>query len=399
MAKKKTAEYDDVYNDLTKNHGGVMLTDVGNTKYFIDTGNLALNYINSGRFIGGGIPGGKITEIYGPPAASKSLVGMSVLHGVQQLNGYAIYLDCEHATNRDFAVAAGHVDPTKLIVFEPETLEQSFLKIYNVIRKIREKKGPEVPICFIYDSIGASPCEREFRETDLPENYKKTEFKSIVGGNEQPGERAKICSKEFRKLTSVLDKNNASLFVVNQVRQKIGVLFGSPETTAGGGEALKFYASCRIRVSPHKIIENTDLEIPIGVNIKVQNKKCRSFSPHWETEGVQLYFDSGINPLGGLLGIFLKSKRIKSTGSAGMFQVEEPYADGKTITFRSSKVRNDVPVELLLDCPAIVDAKSKDEVEKYLSAFGDAIDLTNSDSVEETEITAEDLEKKIGSSS
>jgi protein RecA len=280
MAKTKTKKKkddapneDDVLNDLVDGHDGVLLQDVGATKYFIDTGNLALNYINSGKFIGGGIPGGKITEIYGPPAASKSLVGMSVLHGVQQLGGFAIFLDCEHAANRDFAVRAGHVDPKRLVVYEPETIEETFLKIHNVIRKIRDKMGPEKPICFVYDSVTSSPPSRELREVDLPEGYTKEQWKSTVGAKEQPGERAKLFSKEFRKIVPILDRENATLFCVNQVRMKIGLLFGNPETTPGG-EALKFYASCRIRVQPQKIMTNTTLEIPVGVNIKAQNKKC-----------------------------------------------------------------------------------------------------------------------------
>jgi RecA/RadA recombinase len=385
MARKKKTEEYNVIDDIVQNHGAILLKDVGSSNYFVDTGNLSLNYICSGRFIDGGIAGGKITEIYGPPASSKSLVGMSILHGAQQMGGYAIFLDCEHGTNRDFAVAAAHVDPEKLVVCERgvETIERVFLKIHNIIKKIRDKKGPDVPIVFIYDSIGVSPCDREYKEIDLPEDYKKKDFDKIVGRHEQPGERARIAGKELRKIAPVLDRENATLFVVNQVRKKIGVLFGSPDAMAGGGEALTFYASCRLRVAPQKVIKHTKLEIPIGINVKIENKKNRSFSPHWQTEGVKLYFDSGINPLGGLRDIFLKIGRIEEAPGQAMYKVKEPWAEGREITFKSTKEENSVPPELLLDCPPIIDAESKEQVEQYLSAFGEAIRLTNSDDVKE----------------
>jgi recombination protein RecA len=400
MAKKKTKKTEDnndLFQDLAKDFKGSLLDDIGTTKYFVDTGNLALNYINSGKFIGGGIPGGKITEIFGPPASAKSLVGMSILHGAQMLGGVAVFLDCERAANRDFAVKAGHVDPKKLIVFEPPTLERTFLKINNVIKAVRNKCGPDVPIVFVYDSIGASPCEREFRETELPENYTKAQFKTIVGGNSQPGERAKVCSAEFRKLVSVLDENNATLFVINQVRNKIGVMFGSPDTTAGGGKALEYYASNRIRSAPQRWIEDKEREVPIGVNVKMQNKKCRCFSPHWETEGIQLFFDSGINPLGGLLTILKQSGRI-DVKTAGNYFVKSDFAhDGvDSKTFKGSKTRNDIDPQILIDNPLLVGVETSEEVVGYLDAFGEAISLTNSEKIEEKSMTEEAVEEIEG---
>ena len=392
-------ELDEIYSSLAEECDGTLLDGLDESKYFVDTGNLSLNYICSGKFIGGGIPGGKITEIFGPPAGSKSLLGMCILHGVQKMNGFAIFLDCERAVNRDFAVKAAHVHPKHLLVYEPNTIEQSFLKIHNVLKKIRERKGPDVPIVFVYDSIGSSPCEREFRECDLPENFTKAQFEKIVGRHEQPGERARISGNELRKLVPVLNKHNATLVVINQVRTKLNVMFGSPETGAGGGKALEFATSCRLRVSPQKkIIKKLSekFQVPLGVNVRIENKKGRSFDPFWETDNVQLYFASGINPLGGLLGILIKAERIKPAG-AGVYQVQEPWAGGKEIKFKSSQERNDVPVELLLDCPNLVDAQSKEEVESYLSTFGSAITITKAEGVAEEEISEEEADEGIES--
>jgi recombination protein RecA len=393
MPKRKKEEIDEINDNFIdlSDMGGVMLDEI-RPKYFVDTGNLAINYICSGKFIGGGIPGGKITEIYGPPAGSKSLLTMCVLHGCQQLNGVAIALDLERAINRDFVVAAARIDSKRLYVFEPDTIEETFAKITNVIKRVREKLGSEIPIVFMYDSLTAVPCDRELRENDLPDGeFTDAQYKAIVGAKEQPGERAKAINKGLRKINGLLSKQNATLVVINQVRQKIGVMFGSDETTPGG-KALEFYASCRLRVAPQKQIikKLTDkYQIPIGVNVQLKNKKNRSFSPHWETDNIQLYFESGINPLGGLLGVLIKAERVKPVG-AGRYVILEPWAGGKEIKFQSSQERNDVPVDTLFECPALVDANDKSEIKDYLSAFGNAIDISKFENVTEEDIVDED---------
>lgn len=380
---------DSFYAELAKQHEGSVLDDLSGSKYFVDTGNLAINYICSGRFIDGGIPSGQITEILGPSAGSKSLLSTCILHGAQKMGADAIYLDCERSINRDFVVRAAHVNPKRLLVVEPCTIEESFLYIHNLIRSIREKRGPDTPIVFVYDSIGATPCEREFKETGLPRNYTKAQFDKIVGRHEQPGERARISGNELRKINPVLSRENATLVVINQVRTKLNVMFGSPETGAGGGRALEFFGSCKLRVSPMKKIVKEitkDLKVPLGVNVKVENKKGRSFDPFWDTNNIQLYFKSGINPLGGLLGILIKAERVIPVGT-GNYLVAEKYSGGKEEKFKGSMERNDVDPELLIRCPALIGAKDEEEVRNYLSTFGDAITIGLSESVVEEDDT------------
>ena len=111
MAKRKSANEEidsDFFEELAKNTGGDVLGKMDSVKYFVDTGSLALNYICSGRFIGGGVPGGKLTEIYGPSSSSKSLIGTNILFGCQRMKGIAILLDCENSANRDFINKASH---------------------------------------------------------------------------------------------------------------------------------------------------------------------------------------------------------------------------------------------------------------------------------------------------
>jgi len=388
MARSKKEADDDIFASLASETGGEVVGEGEKaSKYFIDTGNLAINYCCSGKFMTGGVPGGRLTEIYGPSASSKSLLGTNLLFGCQKLGGVPILIDSENAINKEFIQKASHADLKKIVRYTPETLEKCFHVMYRAIEHIRSnKKYAEAPIVIVYDSISVSPCAREFRETELPDDFTKEQFKKIVGGNEQPGERAKICSKELRKLNTIMEENNVSVVIMNQIRDKIGIMYGNPETTAGGGNALPFYASLRFRTQTQKKIEQ---KVPglakkktIGINVKIQNKKNRSVRPFIEVENIPLYFESGIHPLGGLLGALLDADRISALG-AGNFKVKPEYADGKDdYKFKSSMERNDVPIEVLLDCPALIDGSSRDEVEKYLEPFKAAIDATNSPDVE-----------------
>lgn len=226
--KKVVSSDDDIFSQMAAETGGEVVGESEKAStYYIDTGNLAINYCSSGRFINGGVPGGRLTEIYGPSASSKSLLGTNLLFGCQKLGGIPILIDSENAVNKDFIKKASHADLNKIIRYTPETLEKCFHVMYRAIEFVRKnEKYKDKPIVIVYDSISVSPCAREFREVDLPEEYSKETFKKIVGGNEQPGERAKICSKELRKLNTVMEENNVSVVIMNQIRDKIGVLYG-----------------------------------------------------------------------------------------------------------------------------------------------------------------------------
>jgi recombination protein RecA len=391
--KKNAVSVDDaIFGIIAKELDGDILADNTPVKYFVDTGNLAFNWVLSDRFYGGGIPGGKVTEFFGPEASGKSYWGANIVRGCQAIGGIPVYLDCENSLNNEFVVKTSHIDLKRVVRFDPskgvDSLEGCFNKIYTVIKKVRDS-GDDRPIIFIYDSIASSPCARELRETEVDtDKCTKEEYKSIVGGKEQPGERARICSKELRKLGSVLEKNNASVVFLNQIRMKIGVMYGSPETTAGGGESLKFYASCRVRTSIQKKIENKKLKTSKGINLKVTNKKNRCCAPFREAEGVHLYWDDGVNPLSGLLTCLIQSERIEAAGK-GMYVVKEPWAGGQEIKFQASKARNDISADVLYKCPALVDA-TEQEIRDYLAIFDSAIKAGNNADNEETDASSEE---------
>ena len=390
--KKKTQEVEDIFQTVAAETGGDVIGDIDPIKFFIDTGSLPFNYTCSGRFIGGGVPSGRITEIYGPSSSGKSLIASNILHGCQQMGGWAILLDCENAANNEFMERVSRINPRKLIRYTPQTLEKVFRTIHFATQKIREHEeanGLErKPIVIIYDSITVSPCERELRENDLPMDYNPADWKKLVGRQEQPGERAKICSAEFRKLTPVLEANDVTLVVLNQIRDKIGVMFGSPETTGGGGRALEFYASLRVRTQAKKKIEDKDLDKFAGVNLAVRNVKNRTFRPFVTAEDIKLYFDSGVDPLSGVLSCLREDARIKMY-SNGRYSVNEKYLPDGTeeYKFQATKVDNTVKEQVLYDCPRLVDCETADEVKAYLREFTGGMEASASGNYSEKGVT------------
>lgn len=376
MAKKKVTEID-FMAEIAAESGGQILSDVGIVPYYVDSGNLAINWQLSSKFIKGGFPGGRLIESFGPEASGKSLLGYCFLGNVQRMGGIGVLLDCERASGAEFAERCGHVDTKRLLVYNPITLKQVEKKITTLIPAIR-KRYPNVPIGIVWDSIGVCPSDREWDETELPENPTKEQIKA-AGGNERPGERAKETNSVLRKLNPFLNENNATLYIINQTRMKIGVMFGNPETTAGGGEALKYYASVRIRTGSPKSFVNKNTDMPLGVNMSVTNKKNRHNTPGIKIENVPLFFSGGINPLGGLLDALILSERIKGSGT---YEVQEPWANGDPGKFKCAKTAPLDP-EVLYRWPKLVDAESADEVKEYISEWSDAMKVTASDAVKQ----------------
>lgn len=386
MAKSKKNEKD-IIGEILSETGGETLRSAGQVPYYVDTGNLAINFACSGKFINGGFPGGRIIEAFGPEASGKSFLGYCFLHAIQKQNGIAILLDCERSSGSEFAERCGHVDPDTLLVFDPVTLQQVEKKIIAVVNAIRTKY-PDKPIGIVWDSIGVNPTDREWCEVELPEKATKAQI-AEAGGNERPGERAKVSNKILRSLNPFLNDKNATLYVINQVRKKIGVMFGNDETTSGGGEALKFYASLRFRCGAPKQFLDKNTKLPLGVNMSVTNKKNRHYTPGVKIENVPLFFDSGINPLGGLLDALLMARRVEATKGQGKYKILSPWNGGdEEAVFQQSKT-TPFDAEILYKYPNIIDAKDADEVKFYLKEWEEAIALTDSDDVVQVESGSE----------
>lgn len=392
MAKKSKNE-DSILEEILSSTGGETLRNAGVVPYYVNTGNLAINYACSGKFIRGGFPGGRIIEAFGPEASGKSFLGYCFLGAIQRQDGIAVLLDCERSSGSEFAERCGHVNPDRLIVYSPVTLQQVERQIISVVRAVRAK-FPDKPIGIVWDSIGVNPTEREFSEVELPDNPTKAQLDAV--GHERPGERAKFANKILRSLNPFLNDNNATLYVINQVRKKIGVIYGNDETTSGGGEALKFYASLRFRTGAPKAFQDKDTKMSLGVNMTIANKKNRHFTPGIKVENVPLFFDSGINPLGGLLDALIMSKRVEPGKGAGKYRILSPWNGGdEEATFQQSKSAP-FDSEILMKYPLLVDASSPEEVRDFLKEWSAAIALTSSDSVVQVD-THQGVEHLVGS--
>lgn len=395
MGRKKTEvdNIDQLFADIAKDTDGSILEDLDFAKFFIDTGNLAINYSCSGKFIPGGIPNGRIIEAFGPEASGKSLIGSNVLFGCQKIDGWAVILDCENATNAEFMKKISHLNLKRVLRYTPSSLEKAFRQIHVTTMAIREKetqlKREKKPIVFVFDSLTVPPCERELRENDLPMDYSVADWKRVVGRMEQPGERAKIISAEMRKLQSMVVENDVTVYIINQVRNKVGsIIYGNPETTPGG-LAVKFYSSLRIRTASKKKIEQKSLGKFSGINMQVKNVKNRMFRPFVVADDIRLYFEHGIDPLSGLLNCLIEGERI--TGKGNYSVVEKYLPEGKTeYKFKAAKADNRVPLQVLLDCPKLIDVETSEEVQEYLDDWASGLAATESGEFEEKSVSVDD---------
>lgn len=381
LARKKEIVDENPEKEILNNQkykGFQFLEDVGKARGYIDTGILSLNYIISGKMVGGGVPEGTIIEFSGKSGTGKSLVAMNVVKGCQKANGYPVYLDAERAINSEFAEKAAKVDLKKCFITTTNTIEDSFNKVHKSMDLIRkELKIPLTkPLLIVYDSIAVSPSKAEFAETTIDmENASEAEKKKAgVRSSDQPGQRAKEAGKELRKLMPLAEENNATIVIINQIRNKIGISWGSPTTVAGGGEALVYYCSTRIEFSGSEKVKDKNDRI-VACKMRFKNIKSRFVAPFQEVNGILLHYEKGIDPFSGLLPLLIQLGRIE--GERGKYSVKEPYARGKVVKFTSSeKENNRIPTDILLEYPSLVDADSAEQIQYYIDLYGDAINVS-----------------------
>jgi len=254
---------------------------------FVGTGSYALNKIISGEYTKG-IPIGMITQFIGESSTAKTVFGTHILKEAQAEGYYTMMVDSENAYNPKFAKHLG-IDPETLIYSAPETLEDCFQVIQETILEIR-REDKDTPIVVVYDSIAVSPSKAEYEA----ENYE--------GHNMQGAVRAKSTGACLRKINPLLRMKKVALVVINQIRNKVGVMYGSPDTAAAGGKSLEYYLGVNLKCISNKTSDliKDDNKNVIGIQGKLRNTKNKCSVPFRECE-FELLWDEGLNPYAGLL--------------------------------------------------------------------------------------------------
>src|SRR5688500_1231432 len=251
---------------------------------FVPTGSLAVDYA-----IGiGGFPRGRVVEVYGPESSGKTTLALSVIAQAQRRGGTAAFIDAEHALDAEYARKLG-VDIDNLLVSQPDNGEQA-LEIAEML--VRSNAVDVVVI----DSVAALVPRAEL-EGEM--------------GDSHVGLQARLMSQALRKLTAIVAKSKTCLIFINQIREKIGVMFGNPETTTGG-RALKFYSS--VRVDIRRIAALKDGDVVTGSRAKVKIVKNKVAAPFRQAE-FDIDYGEGISRTGELVDLGLEQKLVAKSGA------------------------------------------------------------------------------------
>ena len=286
----------------------------------------------------GGVPRGRIVEIYGPESGGKTTLALHIVAEAQKQGGVAAYIDAEHAMDAEYAGKLG-VKVNELFISQPDSGEQAL----EIAEALVRSNGIDV---LVVDSVAALVPRAEL-DGDM--------------GDSLPGLQARLMSQALRKLTAVVARSNTCMIFINQIREKIGVMFGSPETTTGG-RALKFYSSVRLDIRRTSSIKDGDQVVGNRTRVRVVKNKV---APPFKEAEFDIMYGQGISHEGDLLDLAVTNKVVEKSGAWFSFQSDR-LGQGR------ENVKN------LLKSDTEMSARIEIEVRK-------ALGLTPSDSAEEPE--------------
>jgi len=293
----------------------------------------------------GGVPRGRIVEIYGPESSGKTTLALHIVAEAQKAGGVAAYIDAEHAMDADYAGKLG-VDIDQLLISQPDSGEQAL----EIAEALVRSNGVDV---IVIDSVAAL----------VPRAELDGEM-----GDSLPGLQARLMSQALRKLTAIVAQSNTCFIFINQIREKIGVMFGNPETTTGG-RALKFYSSLRLDIRRIGAIKDGDRVV--GNRTKVKVAKNKVAPPFRECE-FDIMYGEGVSREGDLLDLAVVQRAVEKSGAwfsykgerlgQGRENAKQAFKDNPEILRkieRDVKMKLGLPVREEAEAPANVKAATK----------------------------------------
>jgi len=340
---KKTDAIKSALAQIEKNFGQgtiMKLGDAGKIKVeTYSTGSVSLD-----RALGGGVPKGRIIEIYGPESSGKTTLALHTIAEVQKANGTAAFIDAEHALDPEYAKKIG-VNTNELLISQPDNGEQAL----EIVETLTRSGGIDV---IVVDSVAAlTP---------------KAEIEGMMGDSHM-GLQARLMSQALRKLTSIISKTGTTVIFLNQLRMKIGVMFGNPETTTGGN-ALKFYSSVRLDIrAADKITSSAaDGKEITGRHVRVKVVKNKIAPPFKQAE-FDIMFNEGISKSGDLLDTGVERSLITKSGAFYTYKgtkLGQGRENAKKFLKDNEKIYNEIQKRLKAGEETKVEEKTEPKTEK-----------------------------------
>ncbi len=285
-----------VVDEIKQKFGDGMIMKLGDVKK-VDIASIPTGSISLDIALGiGGVPRGRVIEIYGPESSGKTTLSLHIAANTQKAGGTVAFVDAEHAMDPSYAQKIG-VDIKNLLISQPDAGEQALDIVETLVRS-------NAVDLIVIDSVAALVPRSEI-EGDM--------------GDYHVGKHARLMSQALRKLTPIVAKSNTIVIFINQIRMKIGVIFGSPETTTGG-QALKFYSSVRIEVRRSAQIKKGDKVVGNRVKVKVVKNKV---APPFQNTEFDIMYAEGISRSGDLLDTGVALGVIKKAGNSYSFKEEK----------------------------------------------------------------------------
>jgi recombination protein RecA len=292
MKEEKNKGLENVVSEIKEKFGEGIIMKLGDVKR-VDVESIPTGSISLDIALGiGGIPRGRVVEIYGPESSGKTTLTLHVIANTQKAGGVAAFIDAEHALDPEYAQKIG-VNINDLLISQPDNGEQALDIVETLV------SSGEVSI-IVVDSVAALVPRAEI-EGEM--------------GDQHIGRQARLMSQALRKLTSIISKSNCTVVFINQIRMKIGVMFGNPETTTGGN-ALKFYSSVRIEVRRAAQIKKGEDVVGNRVKVKIVKNKV---APPFKTTEFDIMYNEGISASGDILDTGVKYEVISKKGNSYTF--------------------------------------------------------------------------------